>query len=80
MPALTIKNLPDELYDHLKASAKIHHRSLNNELIHCLETSLMARRASPQELLRDAQALRQKVEAMRITEKEINAAKNEGRA
>jgi plasmid stability protein len=32
MPALTVKNIPDDLYDHLKVSAKAHHRSINSEL------------------------------------------------
>ncbi len=79
MPALTVKNIPDELYDHLKASAQAHHRSLNSELIHCLESALMPRRASAQELLTEARALRQKVKVERITAKDIDAAKNEGR-
>jgi plasmid stability protein len=79
MPALTIKNIPDELYDHLKVSAQVHHRSINSELIYCLETSLLPRKAQPQELLAAARALRQQVRAKRISVKEIDAAKNEGR-
>lgn len=79
MPAFTVKNIPDELYDQLKASAQAHHRSLNSELIHCLESVLMPRRASAQELLADARAMRQKVKLARITAKDIDAAKNEGR-
>lgn len=80
MPALTVKNIPEELYEHLKASAQAHHRSLNSELIHCLETTLMAQKASTQDLLTDARALRKKVKAQRISTDEIDAAKNEGRA
>ena len=79
MPALTVKNIPDELYDHLKASAQAHHRSLNSEMIHCLESALMPRRASAEQILADARALRRKVKTVRITAKDIDAAKNEGR-
>ena len=79
MPALTVKNIPEKLYDHLKASAHAHHRSLNSELIHCLELALMPRRVDAQELLAEARALRQKVKVDRITAKEIDVAKHEGR-
>ena len=79
MPALTVKNIPDELYNHLKASARAHHRSINSELIHCLESSLMPRKATPQELVTAARTLRQRVKAKRLSVKDIDAAKNEGR-
>lgn len=79
MPALTVKNIPDDLYDHLKVSAQTHHRSINSELIHCLEISLLPRKARPQELVAVAQALRQDVRATQISVEDIDAAKNEGR-
>lgn len=79
MPTLTVKNIPDELYDHFKVSAQAHHRSINSELIHCLETSLLPRKAEPQELLVAARALRQQVRAKRISANDIDAARNEGR-
>lgn len=34
---VTLKNVPDEIYDRLKAAAKAHHRSINGEAIACLE-------------------------------------------
>lgn len=79
MPALTVKNIPDELYHQLKASAQAHRRSLNSELIHCLESALLPRRASALDLLADARAVRQKVKAGPISTKDIDAAKNAGR-
>nr|HIL75443.1 Arc family DNA-binding protein [Rhodospirillales bacterium] len=36
MPALTIKNVPDDLYKELKHVAEQHHRSINSEVIVCL--------------------------------------------
>lgn len=79
MPALTVKKIPDELYEHLKASAQAHHRSINSELIHCLETVLLPRQARPEEIVATARALRRQVKAKRISLKDIDAAKNEGR-
>ncbi len=40
MATLTIKNIPDELYRQLKKTAEQHRRSLNSEVIVCLERSL----------------------------------------
>jgi antitoxin FitA len=51
MPALTIKNMPDEVYRRLKASARLNRRSLNNEAIVLLERSLGHRRRSAAESL-----------------------------
>jgi plasmid stability protein len=79
MPALTVKNIPDELYDHLKASAQTHHRSINSELIHCLETTLLPGRTSATEMLTAARNLRAQVKAKRLSAKDISAAKNESR-
>ncbi len=33
MPALTIKNIPDELYNELKLVAEQHQRNINSEVI-----------------------------------------------
>jgi len=40
MTALTIKNIPDSLYQVLKSTAKAHRRSINNEVITLLEEKL----------------------------------------
>jgi len=79
MPALTIKNIPNELYDHLKASAQAHRRSINSELIHCLEETLMPSRPDSADVIAAARALRAQVKAKRLSAKDISAAKNEGR-
>lgn len=38
---LTLKNIPDEVYERLKLSAAVHRRSLNSEAIVCLESVLI---------------------------------------
>ena len=40
MPALTIKNIPESLYQQLKNAAELHRRSINSEVIVCLEKNL----------------------------------------
>lgn len=79
MASLTIKNIPDNLYEHLKQAASAHHRSINSELIHCLEKSLMPTKLSASDLKEAAKLLRGRVMAQSIDVDEINAAKTEGR-
>ncbi len=38
---LTLKNIPDAIYDRLKLAAQAHHRSVNSEVIVCLEAVVM---------------------------------------
>lgn len=79
MASLTIKNIPDDLYDMLKQSASVHHRSVNSELIHCLEKSLQPTLLSADQLADTARVLRSRVKAERLDANEINQAKNQGR-
>ena len=55
---LTLKNIPDAVYDRLKASAEIHRRSMNNEAIVCLETVLLPTPVSSAERLARIRAVR----------------------
>ncbi len=58
MPALTLKNIPDEVYESLKERASANRRSLNREAIVCLERVLLPSRLSADEILDDLDALR----------------------
>lgn len=55
---LTLKNIPDALYDRLKTTAAAHRRSLNSEVLVCLETALFPHDIMPSERLARARALR----------------------
>jgi antitoxin FitA len=79
MPTLTVKNIPEVLYDHLKERAALNHRSLNSEIIACIEQSISRRRVDPAQMLVRARALREKTTSYRISKEEFNQAKNEGR-
>lgn len=76
---LTLKNVPDAVYDRLKSSAQTHRRSINNEAIVCLEAVLVPARVSPDERLARARALREKL-VMTFKASEIDTLKRSGRA
>jgi plasmid stability protein len=76
---LTLKNIPDEVYERLKASAESHRRSLNSEIIVCLESVLIPGRVPPAERLARARALRSALPKVRFKAKDIDAMKREGR-
>ena len=63
MPVLTIRNVPDDLYAKLKASAAERRRSMNSEVIECLRVALASRRVRPVEAFLDrAKAAREKLQ------------------
>lgn len=76
---LTLKNIPDELYERLKDSAAMHRRSLNSEAIVCLESMLLPRRIEPAERIARARALRAALPKGRFRARDIDALKREGR-
>ena len=76
---LTLKNVPDEVYLRLKASAETHRRSLNSEAIVCLESVLVPGRVAVSERLAKARALRAALPNAEFREKDIDAYKREGR-
>ena len=79
MPTLTIKNIPDALYEKLKEAANSHRRSINGELIYCLEQMLLPKRVEPTERLRKARALRQGIDINQINVDDIQDAIDWGR-
>ena len=79
VPSLTIKNLPSDLYERLKRSAKSHHRSINGEVIATLERSLRADRLTPEAELAGIRVLRESLNVAALDPDEISAAIHEGR-
>ena len=77
---ITLKGIPNDLYERLKLAAKAHHRSLNSEVIACLERQLSTDRISADERLARARALRARLGPVEITAKDIAAAVRTGRA
>jgi len=71
--------LPNELYERLKAVAKINRHSIDNQIIMCIEKAVVSRRINLDEVLENARALRQITAEQLISDKGFNQAKLEGR-
>ena len=79
MATLTLKNVPDELYERLKAQAAAHRRSLNSEAIVCLATVLAPTRIAPSERLARARQLRAGLSTTKFRARDIDTLKRQGR-
>lgn len=76
---LTLKNIPDVVYDRLKLSAEAHRRSMNSEAIVCLEAALLPARVTPAERLARARGLRAALPKGQFEERDIDELKRAGR-
>ncbi|GAA4332964.1 hypothetical protein GCM10023165_07810 [Variovorax defluvii] len=76
---LTLKNIPDAVYDRLKLSAEAHRRSMNSEAIVCLEAALRLDKVAPAERLARARQLRAVLPKSKFRARDIDALKREGR-
>jgi hypothetical protein len=74
-----LKNIPDEVYLRLKASADKCRRSLNSEAIVRLESVLLPGRLDVNERLEKARILRAALPRGAFLAEEIDASKREGR-
>lgn len=79
MATLTIKNIPDPVYERLKRRAAQHRRSLNQEVISCLEQSTGSAPVDPKTFLTAARELRKLVKGPRLTDRRLNELKRAGR-
>jgi plasmid stability protein len=80
VPSLTIKNLPEPLYERLKQEAQRHRRSLNSEVIARLEQVLLTTRIDPDRFLEDLAGLQRRLSVSTPLNQEIlDAAKRAGR-
>jgi antitoxin FitA len=76
---LTLKNIPDAVYDRLKLAAEMHRRSLNSEAIVCLESVLLPTKVMPSERIARARELRAALPIGKFRARDIDAAKREDR-
>lgn len=79
MANVTVKNIPDELYGRLKSVAEINRRSINSEIIMCIENAVVSHRVNINEVVENARKLRQLTAAYPISDAEFKQAKEEGR-
>ncbi len=79
MPTITVKNIPVDIYEKLKKSADINRRSINREIIACIERAVQSQPINPDLLLANARKLRSKTSSHPITNDDFNQAKTAGR-
>ncbi len=80
MVTFTVKGIPPVIYGRLKARAAENRRSINSEILVCLEEILVGQRRDPKEIIAEADRLRAKIKMKPFTDKELRAAKEWGRA
>ena len=61
MPNFTLKQIPDEVYVKLKKRAEAHRRSMNNEIIVCLEKMVNPEELDAIHILEKARELRREI-------------------
>ncbi|KAA3613702.1 MAG: Arc family DNA-binding protein [Calditrichaeota bacterium] len=79
MAVVTVKNIPDILYSKLKENALKNHRSINSEIIVCLENTLNSQTINPDEFLAQVRKLRSTIQAPLLTDKILRDARQQGR-
>ncbi len=79
MASLTIKNVPEELVRRLKKQASIHRRSLNLEVIACLEQAACSVAVDPEALIARARAVRVEPRGVRLTDRTLARLRADGR-
>ena len=79
MAKITVKNIPSDLYERLKQAAEANSRSINSEIIVCIERAMYSRKINPDDLLAKARSLREKTAGQAITDDEFSQAKAVGR-
>ncbi len=79
MANVTLKGIPEELFEQLKSEAAASRRSLNSEIIHRLQVSVTAPRVDAEAYLADLAALQRRLAIPPLTDEMLTAAKEHGR-
>lgn len=77
--SITLKNIPDHVYHSLRAAADAHHRSLNGEIIACLEQSLLPQKSDAHEHIAKAREIRRSLAHHTFSADDIAEAIKQGR-
>lgn len=80
MPTITVKNIPPDIYEKLKRAAEASRRSINSEIIACIERAVSSNELDPEALVARARKLRAKTAAHPISDRELTQAKSAGRS
>ncbi len=79
MRAITVKSIPDALYERLKERARAEHRSINSEILVCIERALGEEETRADAVREVAAEYRAKTRRFPLRDAIIERAKNKGR-
>lgn len=79
MRAITLKGIPDDLYERLKKRARDERRSINSEILICIERALDEADIRTGSVREVAAEYRAKTRRFPLNDSIIDRAKNEGR-
>ena len=79
MVTLTLKGIPEDLYEKLKEAAKANNRSINGEVLFAIKRSLLMKPINVEETLERARILREATAHYVVTDEELTKMKNKGR-
>ncbi len=80
MATVTIKNIPEEIYEKIKLQARANHRSVNSEIISIFEHAVQKRTPDDvQVILERARKVRELTAHYSVSDEEITRWKKEGR-
>ena len=81
MPNITVRDIPEEIYQKIKQEAVANKRSINSEILYGLEKNYSDSQLNKRVSLESVRSLRAKTKGkIYLTEAEMIEAKNEGRA
>jgi hypothetical protein len=76
----TVKNIPPNLYEKLKRAAELNRRSINSEIIVCIEKSVQSQAINIEQVLTKARKFRTLTQAAPIIDDELLREIEEGRS
>jgi antitoxin FitA len=79
MVTITIKNVPEQIYEQIKTRAKRNHRSINSEVLSILEQEFFLPPIDVQATLEQARNVRELTANYTVTADEIEKMIDEGR-
>ena len=79
MATITVKNIPDDLYARLKETATIHRRSINSEIIFCIENTINSKQIHPEDFIKQIDTFYQDIDVPPLTEEKLQEYKESGR-
>lgn len=79
MPAITLKNIPNDLYQQIKDSAEVNYRSINAEILFRLKQTIGTKPMPSKVLFDRINNLHKRIDLPYLTDEFLAKAKDEGR-